>query len=141
MSFVSDDTWTASITMPPSEINIEYYIEAEANSGKTLARPIVAPEGYWTISLESLSTEDWAEKNISAPYPNPTNDKVNFNLNQIEGPINVKIYNVLGQELYQSSIENGNGIITLDLNATWNGTIFVSFEGDFGSINRKVIKY
>jgi len=141
MSFVSDDTWTASITMPSSEINIEYYIEAEANSGKTLARPIVAPEGYWTISLESLSTEDWAEKNISGPYPNPTNDKVNFNLNQINGPINVKIYNVLGQELYQSSIENGNGIITLDLNATWSGTIFVSFEGDFGRINRKVIKY
>jgi len=141
MTFGSDDNWTATISMPSSEINVEYYIEAEANSGKTLTRPLVAPEGYWTIVLESLSIEDWAENNISGPYPNPTNDKVNFNLNQLEGPITVRIHNLLGQQLYQSQLEQGNGIISLDLNATWNGTLFVSFEGDFGRINRKVIKY
>lgn len=141
MTFDGDDNWTATISMPSSEINVEYYIEAEANSGKTLTRPLVAPEGYWTILLESLSIEDWAEKNISGPYPNPTNDKVNFNLNQLEGPITVRIHNLLGQQLYQSQLDQGNGIISLDLNASWNGTLFVSFEGDFGRINRKVIKY
>ena len=140
MSFVSDDTWTASVSMPSSPVNVEYYIEAEAISGKTMVRPIVAPEGFWTILLNTLSTEDWAEKNISGPYPNPTNGKVNFNLNQIEGPVLVTIHSILGQKLFESQLNSGNGTISLDLNANWSGTLFVSFEGAFGRVNRKVIK-
>jgi len=140
MSFVSDDNWSADITIPSESINVEYYIEAEANSGKSLARPIVAPEGFWTILVENLSNEDWAINNISAPYPNPTNDSVSFNLNQIEGEVEITIHNILGQELYKTLIENGNGIISLNLNKTWNGTLFVSFKGDFGRITKKVIK-
>ncbi|MCB0456378.1 MAG: agmatine deiminase family protein [Flavobacteriaceae bacterium] len=140
MTFVSDDTWSATINMPSTLVNVEYYIEAEANSGKTMVRPIVAPDGFWTIQLNNLSTEDWAEKNISGPYPNPTTGKVNFNLNQISGPVQVKIHSVLGQLLFESQVDSGNGVITLDLNSHWNGTLFVSFEGEFGRVNRKVVK-
>ncbi len=141
MTFVSGDDWTASLTMPSTETNIEYYIEAEATSGKVLTRPIVAPEGYWTINLQSLSTEAWASQQISAPYPNPTTGELNFRLNQINGPIQVRIHNMLGQELYRTSLETGNGVATFQLNPAWHGTLLVSFEGDFGKIYRKVIKY
>ncbi|MEZ4779803.1 MAG: agmatine deiminase family protein [Flavobacteriaceae bacterium] len=140
MTFVSDDTWSATVNMPSTLVNVEYYIEAEANSGKTMVRPIVAPSGFWTIQLNSLSTEDWAENNISGPYPNPTTGKVNFNLNQISGPVQVKIHSILGQLLFESQLDSGNGVITLDLNSNWNGTLFVSFEGEFGRVNRKVVK-
>ncbi len=138
MSFVSDNDWSTDITVPTG--NIEYYIKAETNSGKSLTRPIVAPEGYWTINVENLSIEDWASKNISAPYPNPTYDNVSFNLNNVEGSIKISIYNILSQKLYETTIENGNGIIVLDLNQNWQGALFISFEGDFGRINKKVIK-
>ncbi len=138
MSFVSNDDWSADIMVPTG--NVEYYIEAEANSGKILTRPIVAPEGFWTIQIENLSTEEWASKNISAPFPNPTYNEVSFNLNNIEGAIQISIYNILGQELYKTSIENGNGIITLNLNPNWKGTLFVSFEGNFGRISKKISK-
>ena len=141
MTFVSGDDWTASLTMPSTETNIEYYIEAEATSGKVLTRPIVAPEGYWTINLQSLSTEAWASQQISAPYPNPTTGELNFRLNQINGPIQVRIHNMLGQELYRTSLETGNGVATFQLNPAWHSTLLVSFEGDFGKIYRKVIKY
>ena len=140
MSLVSGDDWSSGLSIPTSPINVEYYIEAEANSGKSLTRPIVAPEGYWTINVENLSTDDWAINNISAPYPNPTHDKVSFNLNNINGFINISIYNILGQKLFHTSIENGNGIITLSLEESWKGTLLVSFEGDFGSVTKKVIK-
>jgi len=141
MSFVSDDDWSADLSIPATPTNLEYYIEAEANSGKVLTRPIVAPEGYWTINVEILSAEDWAINNISEPYPNPTNDQVSFNLNQIEGPIQLSIYSILGQELYSRTINFGDGVITLDLQNNWNGTLFFVFEGAFGRINKKVIKY
>jgi hypothetical protein len=140
MSLVSGDDWTLGLLIPSSSVNIEYYIEAESISGKTLARPIVAPEGFWTILVENLSNEDWASTNISTPYPNPTRGNVSFNLNQIQGEINVSIFNVLGQKLNTTTLENGNGILTLELNNQWKGTLFVTFEGEFGKVTKKVIK-
>jgi hypothetical protein len=136
----NSDYWTADLTIPNSPTNIEYYIWAKAFSGKELTRPIVAPEGYWTIQVETLSVDEWAQNHISAAYPNPTTGKVSFNLDAIQGPINVKIHNVLGQKLYETTIENGNGKVTLDLNQNWRGTLLVTFEGDFGKVHKKVIK-
>ena len=64
MGFVSDDNWTADLTMPSVAGEVEYYIAAEANSGQDHGPPIVAPEGYWTIQVGSLSIEDWAEQQL-----------------------------------------------------------------------------
>ena len=140
MTLSSDDNWTTSLSLPSEDIDIEYYIHAEANSGKTLNRPIVAPEGYWTIDTATLSTEEWAENNISGAYPNPATDEVNFNLNAIEGPVEMSVYNILGQQLYSTTITDANGTINLKLNASWKGTLFVTFEGRFGQVNKKVLK-
>ncbi len=140
MSFVSDDNWTVEVTMPNTSVNVEYYIEAEANSGKIHTRPLVAPEGYWTINVGSLSSNEWAEQQISGAYPNPTFGTVNFHLNQIEGTVDVSIYNVLGQQLFTSEVQTANGILSLGLNPSWQGTLFVRFEGEFGSVNRTVVK-
>lgn len=140
MSFVSDDNWSADITMPTTSTNVEYYIEAEANSGKTLTRPLVAPEGFWTIENRTLSTQDWAENNISLPYPNPTTGELNFRINQMSGAIKVSVYSMLGQKLFSEEISQSNGVISFNLNPTWKGTLLVTFEGDFGAVNRKVIK-
>lgn len=134
------DNWAVDFTIPNTTENIEYYIWAKAISGKELTRPIVAPEGYWTIQVETLSAEEWAQNHISAAYPNPTTGKVSFNLNAIQGQVSVKIHNLLGQKLYETKVENGNGIITLDLNQNWQGTLLITFEGDFGKIHKKVIK-
>lgn len=138
MTFVSDDNWTADLSI--AESNVEYYIEAEANSGKKLTRPIVAPEGFWTIDVENLSIDEFAENNIVGPYPNPASDQVNFNLKNLSGSIDVTIHNMLGQRLFMETIEGGNGRFTLNLNAQWKGTLFVSFEGEFGTVTRKLIK-
>ena len=140
MTLVSGDNWTANITTPSSNTNVEYYIRAEANSGKTLARPIVAPQGYWTIEVGLLSVNEFAETNISAPYPNPATNNVSFRLTNINGAVKISIHNLLGQELYNEQVENGNGVISLDLNDNWSGTLFVTFRGDFGTVHKKIIK-
>ena len=140
MSLVSDSDWSADLSISSSSTNIEYYISAESISGKTLTRPIVAPNGFWTILVENLSNEDWAFNNISAPYPNPTRGNISFNLNQIEGKINVSIFNVLGQKLNTTTLVSGNGILTLELNNEWEGALFVTFEGEFGKVTKKIIK-
>ncbi len=139
MSFDSDDNWITQLTVPADATSIEYYIWAEANSGKTMTRPIVAPEGYWTFDISGLSVSDWAQNNIVGPYPNPATNEVSFNLNNIPGKINISIHNVLGQKLYENAIEQGHGKITLNLNPNWKGTLFVTFSGEFGSVHKKVL--
>ncbi|MCG2418008.1 agmatine deiminase family protein [Aequorivita sp. F47161] len=134
------DNWTADFTIPGYPVNIEYYIWAKAISGKEMNRPIVAPEGFWTMEAQLLSSNEWAQNHISAAYPNPTTGKVSFNMNAIQGLVTVKIHNLLGQKLYEANVENGHGKITLDLNKNWQGTLLITFEGDFGKIHKKVIK-
>jgi agmatine/peptidylarginine deiminase len=140
MTFVSDNDWTVDLPVAASSTNIDYYISAQAVSGKSLSRPLVAPQGYWTTEVNFLSVEDWAIQNISNAYPNPTTGNVSFNLNQISGPIEVSIVNTLGQRLYTNTIEYGNGIIELELNDVWQGTLFVLFEGNFGRVTKRIIK-
>ncbi|MBO6606612.1 agmatine deiminase family protein [Psychroserpens sp.] len=140
MSYVSGDDWTVDLPLAASATNIDYYIEAEANSGKQLTRPLVAPSGFWTTTAQTLSVEEWADNNISAPYPNPTRDKVSFNLKHIQDPLTVSIYNNLGQKLFSESVNSGQGVLELTLNKHWNGVLYVVFDGSFGSVNRKIIK-
>lgn len=139
MTFDNDDIWVSELNVPSNATSIEYYIWAEANTGKTLTRPLVAPEGFWTFEITSLSAVEWAENNIVGPYPNPASNEVSFNLNNILGEINISIHNVLGQQLYENTIENGNGKITINLNPNWKGTLFVTFSGAFGSVHKKVV--
>jgi len=141
MSLVSGDNWRTDLTVPNNNVIVEYYIQAEANSGKVQVRPIVAPEGYWRLQVGELSAPDFAENNISLPYPNPTRGELNFNLNQIQGPVTITITNMLGQELLKRDIQSANGIITLQLNESWSGNLLVTFEGDFGRVTRKATKY
>ena len=141
MSLVSGDDWSAELPTIASSYNIEYYIWAESTSGKQLTRPLVAPQGFWTTeSSTTLSITDWARNSISQAYPNPTKGSVSFNLNNINSSILVTISNTLGQQLYKNNIQSGNGIINLKLNDEWNGILYVVFEGEFGKINRKIIK-
>lgn len=141
MSHISDDNWSVNITVPSTAGKIEYYIWAEANSGKTQVRPIVAPNGYWTFILTDLSVQEWADRNIVGPYPNPASGEVNFNIKDISETLTVSIHNILGQKLYENDIQVFNGAVTLNLDESWKGTLLVTFEGSFGKVFRKVIKF
>ncbi|MEX1384396.1 T9SS type A sorting domain-containing protein, partial [Lutibacter sp.] len=124
-----------------STSDIEYYIEAEANSGKVLTRPLVAPDGFWTLKSNStLGINDWAENNISLPYPNPASNIVSFKLNNIGDSVKISIYTIYGQKLFTNKVNSGNGIIEVDLNEEWKGLLLVVFEGDFGKVSRKIMK-
>jgi agmatine/peptidylarginine deiminase len=140
MTSIIGANWMAAIDIPTSGVNIEYYIQGQAVSGKTLTRPIVAPAGYWTINVSTLSSIAWASKHISEPFPNPTKQNVNFEMDQMQGMIAVSITNMLGQKLFSQTIQAGNGVFNLGLNPEWKGTLLVTFTGDFGSVTRKVVK-
>ena len=138
MSLTSNDIWSSAITVQTT--NVEYYIWAQANSGKTLSRPIVAPEGFWTIQVGELGAADFELPAITGPFPNPARESVNFKFKEIHGSLKITITNILGQELYNKQITQKNGTLTLELQDTWRGALFVTFTGSFGSTTKKIIK-
>lgn len=139
MIMESDNNWAANITANTNGNDIEYYITAQANSGKTVTRPLTAPQGYWIIKTDMLGMQQQPDKIITAAWPNPTHNTINFNLNYT-GPLQITIHNIVGQLLYTNSLTGANKTIALNLNSEWNGTLFITFEGSFGKVVKKVIK-
>ena len=138
MSLTSNNIWSSNITVQTT--NIEYYIWAQATSGKTLTRPIVAPDGFWTIQVGELGTQDFEVKNITGPFPNPAKESVSFKFKGVAGPLRVTITNILGQILYNKQVTQANGTLTLELKDSWSGALFATFTGSFGSTTKKIIK-
>lgn len=140
MTSSTENKWTATLSLPSTSKKIEYYIWAQANSGKSISRPIVAPDGYWSFDVNTLSTGEINDKNIEGPFPNPAGREVSFNLKNISGEIIVSVHNILGQKLSEQKINKGTGTITLNLNPKWNGLLLVTFEGKFGKVTKKLMK-
>lgn len=141
MTFDSDSDWTTDFSIPSSINTIEYYIEATANSGKTLTRPIVAPEGYWTIDVRSLGVDDSIENKIDGPYPNPASDTVLFSIKSISETININVTNVLGQKLASFTVDGASeSDLEIPIGNFTDGVLFVNFEGSFGKVTKKIIK-
>ncbi len=138
MSLNSDDIWSSNITVQTT--NIEYYIWAQATSGKTLTRPIVAPDGFWTIQVGELGTSDFEVQTITGPFPNPARESVSFKFKGVAGPLRVTITNILGQTLSNYLLTQANGTLTLELKDSWRGALFATFTGSFGSTTKKIIK-
>jgi agmatine deiminase len=141
MSDAGSDMWIADLTIPDTEENIEYYIAAEANSGKTQVRPIVAPEGYWTINLGGvLGTNTFNAAAVTGPFPNPATHQVSFGFDSTITTVNVTVNNILGQELMIREYAVNNGSLILDLPANWHGTLFVILTTEKGTTVKKVLK-
>ncbi len=51
MTFDDNNNWLAGIPVQLDSTNVQYFIEATSNSGKTMVRPITAPEGYWDFNV------------------------------------------------------------------------------------------
>lgn len=74
MQLLADDLWTVTLPHPDETVDIEYYFKAIANDGKTITRPLPAPEGFFRVHVEGLPTGIDDEKSTITAinvFPNP----------------------------------------------------------------------
>ncbi|MCO6462005.1 MAG: agmatine deiminase family protein [Saprospiraceae bacterium] len=94
-----EDYFTA--VLPPFDSLSEYYVEAEANSGKILSRPMTAPDGYF--STRTLSTNFTAKVTLPVNleiYPNPAKATTAIHLSLFSRQkISVKLFDSNGKEV------------------------------------------
>ena len=77
---------------------------------------------------------------ILAIYPNPTNGNINLNFAGTSGKAIVKVTGMLGQEVYNQTITNVNGIYSVDLSANESGTYIIQVITDKGVSTQRIIK-
>jgi hypothetical protein len=105
MQFVSGDSAVGYIPTQIDSTVIYYYISAASNSGRTVTKPIVAPDGFYKFIVENSIT-DIADNSqpeefyLSQNYPNPFNPstKIEFRIADF-GFVSLKIYDILGNEV------------------------------------------
>jgi agmatine/peptidylarginine deiminase len=140
MTAGSNNQWQAFLNVPQNALKIQYYIWAQANSGKIQLRPLVAPQGFWTFEVSALASETFEKNQIAGPFPNPATDYVLFNLPSMSSPIQLTITDITGRNLFSKDLMVVDNQLQINLEKTWSGVLFFNFSGPFGKITKKLIK-
>lgn len=108
------DTWSAQIPFSADGVEVFYYIEGIANSGKRQVRPMPAPAGFWHFKVKNLiNTQNRVDEEllISKVFPNPSFEKAFINIkSNTSKKIEIQLYNTIGQLLttvFQGNINSG----------------------------------
>ncbi len=134
MTETVSDTFVAYIPQQPAESTVYYYLSAESNLGKTITKPITAPDGYYQFEISLPTANEEPEQPAAMPfvllqnYPNP------FNLSKPTGgrplttigyylpgesEVVLKVYTVFGREV--KTIVEGDQSAGYQ-SAPWDGT-------------------
>lgn len=122
---------------------VEYYILAEANNGKTMTKPIVAPNGTYKFVYNYTSVaENGVDQEIGELFPNPAKEFASFELrNHNLNKITISIMNISGEKIYSNTIEVSSqyDVVTINTSKLQSGMYYVLISTNEGtSIVRKL---
>lgn len=107
-------------------------------TGEVITGVSVKSKGGSTVGLN----EQKADYNVSV-YPNPVNNNIVWEFSSaFEGQAEVSIVDILGKEIYKSTVDSGTKIHSLDLSdkAMSPGIYFLKIEGEKGAMVKKFTK-
>jgi len=123
MQFVSGDSAVGFIPAQLDSTVIYYYISATSNDGKTITKPLVAPDGFYNFLVKNSVTDltetiQPDEFYLFQNYPNPFNPvtKIKYQIplsppllkgeSEAGGFVTLKVYDILGNEVVTLVNEN-----------------------------------
>jgi len=126
------------------EETIEYYIEATSNNGKTIKKPMTAPNGFYSVTYgTSTSADEMLASSIGEFFPNPAVEYSSIELIENYGnKLTVKIYDLNGKVLYSNRFDviSGYDVITLNTSLLQKGSYIVKFELENRSVHTRRLK-
>ena len=131
--------FSGAIPAQAAGTRVHYYVHAEATSGKTGARPMPAPAGWWSFrvlgNVDDLYTPD-ASSPWRALYPNPAKaiTCLEFKL-PTSTSCAVTLTNPMGQTLqtlHQGTLARGTQRVFLDASTLSSGPYLVTLTTDAG---------
>jgi agmatine/peptidylarginine deiminase len=118
---------------------IEYYITATSNNGKTISKPITAPDGFYTFAFsENVSVEDNNSNSeiIGSFYPNPANEHAIVNINAANQNISITLSDASSNIVYSNTFVMQTGYDALSINTALlsSGTYHATFKLANGTV-------
>lgn len=141
----TDNNFNAEIPNDKQNGSIDYYIEATSNNGKTITKPITAPEGYYTFAYSVNVSDVNDNQNIKdfagEFYPNPASSQSGIVFNSISGSIIITIYSVTGNIVYSSKVDilEGDNMIQLNTGSFSVGSYLVSLKTSDGRTAHRML--
>ena len=130
--------WAAAIPAHPQGTTLYYYIEGAANSGKVGARPMPAPEGWWSFKVidPTVGIGEWDASPMAAAYPNPASAITSIPMELRSGTSgSLVVYNALGAQvdvLHQGHFPAGRSNYFVHANRLAAGPYLIVFQTDEG---------
>jgi len=132
---LDDTVWThrGFIPLQPANSTVYYYIEATATNGKTITRPITAPEGHWSFCVtETTGVEEVSRAELLDIYPNPASTLTVIPVSTTARTAgNIRIFNALGQQVetvFSGEFPAGKSNYFIDASRLASGTYFVELQ-------------
>ncbi len=144
------DEWFVNLS--DKKINrdtIYYFIEAEANNGKKITRPITGENGAWRfpvlISISSTTNVENSNIEIAKIYPNPASAITCVELNsEVNSKAKVELFDINGRlvnSLYNGAIDAGVNRFFFDASLLASGVYVVQVAaGNQRKTSRVVVK-
>lgn len=143
MTNKESNLFATAIKPEQQNATIEYFLEAKSNNGKTITKPMTAPNGYYSFSFSTVSVNN-AELNstISEFYPNPSYSSTQVGLNTPNIITNISISDINGRIIYNKEVnlQNNEHIIEINTSHLNEGVYLVNFSLANGAlVSRKMI--
>ena len=148
MTNTDENNWSAFIEENLSAPNsVYYYIEATANSGKTLSRPLPAPEAYFKFNILEQNNASLSQNNITnieiSVYPNPASAITCIPVNCVESfEGQISLTDVLGKEvttIYEGNFLSGLNQFFIHANDYAKGMYFIVLDSEQSQIRKRLI--
>ena len=148
MTNTDGNNWSAFIEENLSAPNsVYYYIEATANSGKTLSRPLPAPDAYFKFNILEQNNASLIQNNMTniemSVYPNPASAITCIPVNCVESfEGQISLTDVLGKEIttiYDGNFLSGLNQFFIDANDFANGMYLIVLDSEQGQIRQRFI--
>ena len=108
-------------------------IDAAGNIYRTSGFNVIVINKNLQTGVKSIESNE----NSFTVFPNPTNGLINIQSSNPKGSIiQIKITDVLGNNIYSSTLQGGGQI---DLSSQANGVYFISIQTNEGTVNKKII--
>lgn len=160
---LGDNMYTANIPLRADMANdtITYFILATSNNGKTITKPMTAPEGFYVLPYGTLiegvveedvygnGTHTWVSlednlqnvlDNIGEVYPNPAKDKASISISQIKGDLYYSVMNLKGQIILRDKINKEEKQLDIDVSSLKAGNYWINFtDGNLSTVRKLVV--
>ena len=144
MSNTTGNTWEANIPGTiTSGSTVYYYIEATANSGKTINRPMPAPTGYFDFKILNNTTDIKSIDMKLSVFPNPASAITCIPvIVSHKTQATIFLVDILGQRtsiIFEGELPTGESKHFIDASQYPSGAYNIVLETAFGKSTQKLI--